>query len=267
MGNNPLTGFSFLVHGTRELTLPGTRRYVFIPLLANSIVFIFLTIFLIQRYQLISQWLNNTLPDWWWLGFAAAFLSGLIIFFTLLIYGFSFTAITNIIAAPFYGFLASRVERRHRNLKLAQTEAIGQIIVRTVNRELIKFWYFFTRGLIVSIALFCLSLIPILQLLAPLLAFAWACWVMSLQYIDYTADNNNVEFKTLRQQLKPYFLSNIGFGGGVFIFSSIPVLNIFIVPTAVAGGSLYWLHMQNDHLEEIEKKESVFEGSKKLPKH
>ena len=235
-------GFSYLLRGAGEILKPGTKRYVLVPLLANIVVFVILTLFLLQQYAAITGWFSNVLPNWGsWLAYLAAFFSGLLIFFLLLLYGYSFTLITNLIAAPFYGALAENIERRYTG-EPASNESLSAMISRTLLRELTKLWYFFTRGILVAIGLLILSAIPLINLAVPFLAILWGCWVMALQYADYPADNNQLRFRELRNRLaKPQF-SYVGFGGTILFLSMVPVVNIFIMPISVAGGTLFWIN-------------------------
>ncbi len=76
----------------------------------------------------------------------------------------------------------------------------------------------------------------------PFLAVFWGAWVLTLQYVDYPADNNHMSFSELRQQIKNKRYSTLGFGGVILIGSMIPIINIFIMPIAVAGGTLFWIN-------------------------
>lgn len=238
------SGFSYFVRGAGLLLQPGLKRFVLIPLLANIVVFVILTTLLFQSFSSLTDWFTGLLSFWSWLAVIATFIatviSGLAVFIILMIYGYSFNLITNIIAAPFYGILAEKIETR-----LTQTtipaESIGQMVARTFKREMVKLWYFVSRGLLVSIGLFFLALIPLVNLLVPVLALMWAAWVMTLQYVDYPADNHKLPFKTLRQQVKQQSYSTLGLGGTIMLSSMIPVVNIFVMPIAVAGGTLFWI--------------------------
>ena len=245
-GNNSLgAGFSYLARGTGEILKPGTKRFVFVPILTNIIVFIILSLFLLQQYAVITGWFTNMMPNWAWLAYIAAFFSGLLIFFLLLLYGYSFTVITNLIAAPFYGALAERIENRHTG-KSPSSESIGTMVVRTLLRELTKLWYFISRGILVAIGLLILSAIPLVQLAVPFLAILWGCWVMALQYADYPADNNQISFRELKNRLSGKRFSYAGFGGTVLFLSMVPIVNVFIMPISVAGGTLFWLNELKD---------------------
>jgi len=65
---------------------------------------------------------------------------------------------------------------------------------------------------------------------------------MALQYADYPADNNQLRFRELKNRLgKPRF-SYVGFGGTILFLSMVPVVNIFMMPISVAGGTLFWIN-------------------------
>jgi CysZ protein len=95
---------------------------------------------------------------------------------------------------------------------------------------------------LVFFSLFVLAFIPIVNFLVPLLAIFWAAWVLPLQYVDYPADNNHMTFSELRKQIKNKRYSTLGFGGVILMGSIIPIVNIFIMPIAVAGGTLFWIN-------------------------
>jgi CysZ protein len=127
-------------------------------------------------------------------------------------------------------------------------ESISSVIVRTLGRELKKLMYFIGYGILVAILLFFLAMIPVVNLLVPVLAFLWLCWCLAIQYLDYAADNTQQSFVGLRKQAKKPFISTFGFGGIVAFLLMVPIVNIFVMPAAVAGGTLMWIkkiHMPN----------------------
>ena len=134
-------GFRYLLEGAKILTQPGMKRFVLVPLVANIIVFIFLTTLLIQYFSDVTQYFSDFLSGWAWLAYFAAIiatiLSGLAAFIILLVYGYSFNLITNIIAAPFYGMLAEKIENRLTG-NVLPSESIASITVRTLQREMVK---------------------------------------------------------------------------------------------------------------------------------
>lgn len=228
---NFFRGAGYLAEGIRLLTHPRLRLFVLVPVLVNAVLFVILTTALVQQFTALLNWFMEWLPNW--LDFMAWVLGVLVALFVVLVYGYSFSMITNVIAAPFYGFLAEKAEE----LTTGQTldgESLLQMIPRTVLRELRKLWYFLWRSLFFLI----LSLVP---LVGPLIAAIWGAWSMSIQYSDYAADNHQTAFVRLRQLLATRLYSALGFGAVVMLGMMVPVLNIFIMPAAVIGGTLFWI--------------------------
>ena len=223
---------------------PGMKRYVLVPILVNIVLFIALTLLLIYSFSTMTTWFTELLPEWSWLsaiaGFIAIVLSLITFILSVMIYGFSFNLITNLIAAPFYGLLAEKIEARFTGATFP-AESFIQITMRTLGRELVKLWYFISRGTLVALVLLIMSFIPLINLIVPILALLWGAWVMTLQYIDYPADNNQIPFKQLRRSLKKHKYATTGFGGSIMLASMIPILNIVVMPMAVAGGTLFWM--------------------------
>ena len=175
-----------------------------------------------------------------WLDFLAWILGILLALTILVVYGYSFSIITNLIAAPFYGLLAEKVEL-HVTGSAADSEPLAQMIPRTIGREFAKLWYFVVRGIGIALLMLVLSFIPLLNLLVPVIGILWGTWCMAIQYVDYAADNNRWPFRELRGQLGGSLFSTGGFGGLVMLGTMVPVVNIFIMPAAVAGGALYYI--------------------------
>jgi len=59
--------------------------------------------------------------------------------------------------------------------------------------------------------------------------------------LDYPADNNQVGFIKLREELRNRRLISLSFGGSVLIATTIPVLNLFAMPASVIGATSFWL--------------------------
>ncbi|PCJ93770.1 MAG: sulfate transporter CysZ [Porticoccaceae bacterium] len=235
-------GPGYLLQGLRLLNHPRIRWFVLGPILINLVLFVLLTWFAIDQFSSLLIWMTDKIPSW--LSFIAwlfwIFFGG----FLLLIYGYSFAIIGNILASPFYGPLAERVEElltgnEHTSTKTAkQTLALAG---RSITREFIKLGYFLPRIIGVLILTLILSFIPVLNLLGPAIAFFWGAWSLALQYIDYPADNNQTDFRELRKQLREKRLISISFGGSVLIATTIPILNLFTMPASVIGATVFWL--------------------------
>jgi len=227
----------YFLYGLRVLASTGYRKFILIPLAANAILFVIMAISLFSLLPSSVQWLMEWVPSW--IPFVDFLLYSIFGLLFLLAYLMSFTMITNIFAAPFNGLLAEKIQRE-AGLDVPE-ESISSIVVRTLGREIQKLIYFVVYGIAVAIGLFVLSLIPLVNLLVPVLAFLWTAWCLSVQYLDYAADNNKQDFRDLRTAAKKPWFSTFGFGSLVSLVMLIPVVNIFVMPAAVAGGTLLWL--------------------------
>ena len=71
-------------------------------------------------------------------------------------------------------------------------------------------------------------------------------WMMAIQYCDYAADNNLVSFGQLRRRLAGRRAEALLFGLPVYLMMAIPVLNLILLPVAVAGGTVFWVQHLRD---------------------
>ena len=255
VGAQGVSGARYLLEGFRLLTKKGLRRYALIPIAINLALFVLLTYFFLR---LGSDWISSlntnaqtsqeaiTSFSWAYAFWSSAkglliwiawIITGLVLFIA---YGFSFNIITNVLAAPFYGLLAEKTEYYLAGTK-PPPEEILPMIARVFFRELQKLWYFLSRGLLVFILLLIMSFAPIVNIAVPVLAFLWAAWCLSVQYIDYPADNHRVSFSKLRHLLGKIRWSALSFGSLLTLLAGIPLVNVFVFPAAVAGGSALWV--------------------------
>lgn len=241
---NPSDAVSHLIRGAQLLLLPQFRPYIMVPLIINLVLFIVLTGYLIVHFNDAIDYMLSFLPTWDWLKWLINLLLWFIwpLFAALLmmIYGYTFNMVTNLIAAPFYGLLAEKIENHLIDGEI-ESEPIAQMIPRTLLRELLKLWYFISRGLLLAALSLLLFFIPIINMIVPFLWLLWGAWSMAIQYCDYPADNHKTPFKKLRGWLSEEKLSSYSFGGLVMLAGMIPFVNIFAMPIAVAGATVSWV--------------------------
>ena len=73
--------------------------------------------------------------------------------------------------------------------------------------------------------------------------------MFSLEYIDYPMGNHGKFFKDAKRVLQQRRTVALGFGFVVAVFSIIPVINLVIMPIAVAGATaLYVEHLGEQHI-------------------
>lgn len=235
---NLLSGPRYLLAGMRLLARPELRCFVLVPLVINVLVFAALFYALLLQFEHWLHFLMPSLPEGlYWLEYLLwPLFAGLL----LLILFFSFTLVAGLLAAPFNGLLAERVEALSRGRSVAasfQVKDLLAIAPRTLQREWQKLSYFLPRVLVLLV----LSFIPVVNLMAAPLWLLWGMWMLAVQYVDYPADNQGCDWKQTLNWLRQRRWQALGFGGAAYGILLVPVLNLFLMPSAVAGATLFWL--------------------------
>ncbi|ACJ28722.1 Conserved hypothetical protein [Shewanella piezotolerans WP3] len=217
---------------------PGLRRFVFIPLTINLLLFAGLIYFAIGQLEQVFAWLSGQLPEYLsWLNFL---LWPLAVLTLLVVLSFIFSSVMNWLAAPFNGLLAEKVEQLLTGKPLNTGGGIDLIkdLPRILGREWIKLKYYLPRA-IVFLLLFLLPFVG--QTAAPILWFLFSAWMMAIQYCDYPFDNHKVPFADMKFALNQTRGSSFSFGAAVTLFSMIPILNFVVMPVAICGATSMWV--------------------------
>ena len=233
-----LTGPQYLREGLKLVLSPGLRLFVLLPLLINLVLFTGLIYFAGHQFGSWVDSLVPSLPDW--LSFLSYVLWPLFVVLVILMVFFTFTLLANIIAAPFNGFLAEKVEVVVRGTDGFPAFSWGELaamVPRTLSREMRKLAYFLPRAL----ALFVLSFIPVVNVVAAPLWLIFGIWMMAIQYIDYPADNHKMSWQDMLAWLRAKRWQSMSFGGIVYLALLVPLVNILMMPAAVAGATLFWV--------------------------
>src|SRR5690606_19653556 len=140
---------------------------------------------------------------------------------------------------PFYGFLAEKIAEQERGLVSPPTSwrDILLVVPRSLGREFRKIAYYLPRLL----GLLLLTLVPVVNLVASPLLLAFGIWMMAVQYIDYQADNDQVGFPDMLRWMRSRRALSLGFGVPVYVGMLIPLINLLVMPSAVAGSTLLWV--------------------------
>lgn len=229
-----LDAFTALTRGTRLAYGPGLRRYVFVPIAINLLVYAAMLWYVLAHF---GGWLEGWMamvPAW--LAWLEWLIWPLFVVSLVLVVFFTFTLVTHLIAAPFYGFLAEKVEVAATGRAPLDDRGLMKTAVDALGRELVKLAYILPRMAL----LFVISWIPVVNLLAPLLWALFSAWMMAITYLDYPMDNNKVSFADMRRRLAARWWPTLTYGGGVTLITWIPLANLFLLPGAVAGGVLLW---------------------------
>ncbi|MFI7857985.1 sulfate transporter CysZ [Pseudomonas promysalinigenes] len=233
-----LSGPQYLREGLKLVLSPNLRMFVLLPLAINLLLFGGLIYFAGHEFSLWLDALMPTLPNW--LSFLSYILWPLFVALLVLMVFFTFTLVANVIAAPFNGFLAEKVEVVVRGKDPFPAFSWGELVAmvpRTFGREMRKLAYFLPR----AIGLFILSLIPVVNVVAAPLWLIFGVWMMAIQYIDYPADNNKMSWQDMLAWLRSKRWQSLGFGGITYLALLIPGVNVLMMPAAVAGATLFWV--------------------------
>lgn len=226
-GLNPLLAVQSLGQGASMLWHKKLIKFILIPIAVNFLLF---SCMLYLGYHYVGVLIAQFIPSWlqWldWLIYPVFFISFFVAGF------FTFTLIANLIASPFYGGLAAKTAQI---LNDQTGEIQEQAILSVIGAELKRLGYLLSRAIPIVI----ISVIPGLNLIAPVLWGLFAAWGISMEYFAYCLENEGVLFSEQRQALKGVRVGALSFGGMVLFALMIPVLNIFIPPIAVISATVY----------------------------
>ncbi|WP_125784554.1 sulfate transporter CysZ [Pseudoalteromonas rubra] len=228
-------GMEYFVAGFSLLSQKGLKRFVFIPLLINVLLFGGSLFFLYDWLTQGFAYLNGLLPDWLsWLEWLMWPIAILVILFS---YSMVFTVITNFIAAPFNGLLSEKVEL-HLTGQPINDDGFADLVKdvpRMLGREWSKLVYYLPRAIGFFILLWMLPFI------GQILWVLFSCWMYGVQYNDYPFDNHKISFKEMKDTLKAHQGLSYGFGFAVMVLTSIPIVNLIVMPAAVCGATKLWV--------------------------
>ena len=228
-------GTQALARGLRLIWQPGIRRYAIIPLLINLLLFGALLWYGISSFQPLVAWMMSFVPELlsfleWFIWIFFGMLAAVTIFF-------SFTPVANIIGAPFNALMSEKIEAQLTGVEIASDVSFWQMAIDSMGSQLRKLIYI----LIWAAGLFLVSLIPVVNIISPLLWIIFGSWLPSLEYLDYPMGYHDMSFNDQKDLLKSRRGLSLGFGGAVMIMTSIPVVNFLAMPVAVAGATVLWV--------------------------
>ncbi len=227
IGNNPVFALNCLLKALKMAINKPLRAYVIVPVLINLVLY---SLAFYIAYVYLDDFISSLLPSWlnWleWLIWPIFFVSIFMLIF------FSFALLANLIAAPFYCQLAAKTlnfitDEEHE----VKTLSNGNIFLT----ELIRLYYLLSRMLPFLI----LFIIPVVNVIAPILWLLFGSWTLGLEFFSYHFENRGLTFKAQKQKAKSKRLGVMSFGGMVMFVLTLPVFNLLIAPAAVIAATLY----------------------------
>ncbi|MDH5353168.1 MAG: sulfate transporter CysZ [Gammaproteobacteria bacterium] len=235
MISDTMTGSYMLARGFKLIKHPEVRMYVIVPLLINIILFGGLIWFGYSQFEPLVEWMMSWVPGFldflrWIIWLFITSMTAIIVFFT-------FTPIANLVAAPFNALMSEKIEQLLTGEKVNSDSSFMALVVSSIGSQLGKLVYI----LLWSAGLLLASLIPVINFISPVLWVIFGSWLLSLEYLDYPMGNHDLTFAKQKQLLAQRRGLSLGFGGMVMILTSIPVVNFFVMPIAVAGATAMWV--------------------------
>ena len=232
-------GYFFL--GFKLIKLKGIKRFVFIPLFVNLILFSFAFSYLYEQLDYYMAELESYFPDW--LTWLSNILWPLAVFGMLVLFSFIFSSVANWIAAPFNGLLSEKI-LTNTTPPSGNMTSIVKDIPRTFIREWKKFAYYIPRAIGFLILFF------ILPVVGQVLWFLFVAWMMAIQYKDYPFYNHKISFDDMRSFLQAHKRLSFSFGITTSIFSMLPIINLIVMPVAICGATALWVEQYKPLLKE-----------------
>ncbi len=238
-----LQGVNYALSGFSLITQKGIRPFVLIPLLINIAVFSLAIWLALSKFDSMMAYMTGWLPSWLPDFISTALewiLWPIFAILILIVVYYSFTIIANLIAAPFNSLLAERVEQKLKGLPITEQKgfkAMMSTMGKTMTSELRKVFYMLKWVPL----LLLITVIPVVNFISP---FAWAiygAWMLSLQYTDFAMGNHQLYVKDELPLLRKTRSMAMGFGGILTVLMMIPIVNFFVMPVGVAGGTKYWV--------------------------
>lgn len=240
---NPLNGINYFFQGLSLILKPGIRQWVLIPFLINVVLFSLLIYYGWIGFPTLIEFLDsqmqNWIPDWaWLLEIMRLLMLPLFTVFVLILFFFAFTFIGNLIAEPFNGLLAAAVEK-HLTGKAVNSpkESWFKIIIGFIWEKIGKLLYYLKWVIVLVI----ISLIPVINIISPILWFLFGAWLAALEYSDAPLENHGYNAPARRKILAQKRILSFGFGSVVLVAMFIPIINLLVMPSAVAGATCMWI--------------------------
>ncbi|WAP55818.1 EI24 domain-containing protein [Streptomyces sp. S465] len=231
-------GFGYLLKGQRWVARHG-RWWGFgmIPALITVVGYAAALVVLFFWTDDVIAWATPFADDWSapWLGVFRGALSILFVATCLFLAIISFTAVTLLVGQPFYESLSEQVDRSEggtvpdsgmsvwAELWIGLREAIALLIRVTL-------W---------SVLFFALGFIPAVgQTVVPVLAFCVTGFFLTEEVTSIALLRRGVRLTERRRMLRSRRLLSLGFGVPLALLYLLPLVAVFLMPGAVAGGTL-----------------------------
>jgi CysZ protein len=237
---NPALGLKAFSDGFRHSRHASLRHYVWLPALISLAVIGAGLYFALGYLTDLARGLIAGLPDW--LSWLEGVLTPLLYLLGVLFSTWLFALLAVLIASPFLGAYSLAVERLCFGSAPVSETGLWTDLGNSIRRELRKLGYYLPRLVLV----FLVTLIPVVNLAAPVIWLLFGAWTMAIQFVDYPTENRGQPFQITLTRLKTNRGAALAFGACATGALMIPLLNFLLIPVAVAGGTLLWRYLEVD---------------------
>lgn len=204
----------------------------------SAIVVVPLLLYGYRQAGALAAWALDALPSW--LDWLVMVLWPIVALLAIVVASWLFGLLAALVASPWLGLLAAQAERIEFGDAVEVNEGFGALIVNAGRRELQKLGYHLPR----LAALLLLPLLPVVNLVAPLLWLVFGAWLLALQFVDYAAENRGLSFAATRALLAEHRAAALGFGALAAFALAVPLAALVVVPAAVCGGAVLWRRLE-----------------------
>jgi CysZ protein len=152
--------------------------------------------------------------------------------------------LSSIVAAPFNDALSEAVEHILTG-EPAPPFSLSRMladIARTIRLELLKVLVYLA---VVGPMFLASFVIPGVGQVIALVGFALTAVYLGIDYIDWPAARRNWSVRDRVAFTRSQLPAVVGFGTGVWLLLFIPLVNLFFMPAAVAGGTMLFVALQD----------------------
>ena len=186
---NPSAGIASFLEGFSLARHPGLRRYTWLPVGISLVVCVTGLYFAFDYLIDVTNRFIAGLPEW--LSWLDLLLKPLLYITGVLGGAWLFGLLAVLIASPFLGAFSMALERLRYGSAPESDTAIWTDISMSLAREGRKILYHLPRLLLV----FLLTLIPVINLAAPVIWLLFGAWTMAVQFVDYPTENRQQPFQ------------------------------------------------------------------------
>jgi CysZ protein len=153
-----------------------------------------------------------------------------------------FISILKVIAAPFNDILSGKIEALHGNVTLKPVTTWDSIRVAAIS-ELQRFSIFLAIAL--PLYFFAFFLPGIGHAIVAVILVLYSCFWYTYDAMSYSMDRYGWSISKRVRFLLKHWASSLSFGGGIYVVALIPIVNLFILPLFVSGGTLLFIDKAN----------------------